>query len=83
MYISKTQRVFVVGRVVFACLVYTIPSMQINPSIPVEVRHIIQTLKNKGFLAYIVGGCVRDILLEAEPKDWDITTNATPDQIQK
>ncbi len=57
--------------------------MQINPSIPMEVRHVIQTLKNKGFLAYVVGGCVRDILLGAEPKDWDITTNATPDQIQE
>lgn len=36
-----------------------------------------------GFEAYIVGGCVRDMLLKRVPKDWDITTNAKPEQIQE
>ena len=36
-----------------------------------------------GFEAYIVGGCVRDFLLDKEPKDWDVTTNAKPEEIQK
>ncbi len=36
-----------------------------------------------GFQAYLVGGCVRDILLSKEPKDWDIATNAKPEEIQK
>ena len=36
----------------------------------------------QGFEAYLVGGCVRDLLLGREPKDWDITTNARPEQIQ-
>lgn len=40
------------------------------------------TLEKAGFEAYLVGGCVRDIMLGREPKDWDITTNATPDEIQ-
>lgn len=57
--------------------------MQINVSIPKEILKILQKLHEAGFLAYIVGGCVRDILLGAEPKDWDITTNAKPEQIQK
>src|SRR3989344_5036796 len=51
--------------------------------IPKEVKKIIDALKNVGFEAYIVGGCVRDFLLEIEPKDWDITTNAKPEEIQK
>jgi tRNA nucleotidyltransferase/poly(A) polymerase len=42
----------------------------------------VRNLKNAGFEAYLVGGCVRDLLLNKEPKDWDITTNATPEQIQ-
>ena len=38
-------------------------------------------LEQAGFEAFIVGGCVRDLLLERVPKDWDITTNATPEEI--
>jgi len=51
--------------------------------IPKEVKHIIEGLNKAGFEAYIVGGCVRDFLLEKEPNDWDITTNAKPEEIQK
>jgi poly(A) polymerase/tRNA nucleotidyltransferase (CCA-adding enzyme) len=51
--------------------------------IPKEVKSIIQNLQKAGFEAYIVGGCVRDFLLEKEPKDWDVTTNAKPEEIQK
>jgi tRNA nucleotidyltransferase (CCA-adding enzyme) len=54
--------------------------MQIN--IPQQVEYILQQLNNNGFEAYIVGGCVRDSLLNREPKDWDITTNATPLQVK-
>jgi poly(A) polymerase len=42
---------------------------------------IVQTLRQKGFQAYLVGGCVRDILLQREPKDYDIATSATPTQV--
>jgi tRNA nucleotidyltransferase (CCA-adding enzyme) len=41
-----------------------------------------QTLEKGGFEAWIVGGCVRDLLIGKAPKDWDVTTNATPEQIQ-
>jgi len=40
-------------------------------------------LQKAGFEAYIVGGCVRDFLLDMSPQDWDVTTNAKPEEIQK
>ena len=49
--------------------------------IPKEVSHVTNTLKGAGFEAYLVGGCVRDLLMNREPKDWDVTTNAKPEQI--
>ncbi|MBP9760083.1 MAG: HD domain-containing protein [Candidatus Pacebacteria bacterium] len=51
-------------------------------NIPSEVTRVTETLKNAGFEAYLVGGCVRDLIVGKEPKDWDVTTNAHPDQIQ-
>jgi poly(A) polymerase len=42
---------------------------------------IVQTLRQQGFHAYLVGGCVRDLLLGREPKDYDVATNATPEQV--
>ena len=51
--------------------------------IPQEVAHILEKLETAGFEAFAVGGCVRDLLIDREPKDWDATTNATPEQIQK
>ncbi len=50
--------------------------------IPKEVKKALQVLQDKKFEAYIVGGCVRDLLRNVEPKDWDLTTNANPEQIQ-
>ena len=51
--------------------------------IPKEVQSIVEKLKKQGFEAFVVGGCVRDFLREVRPKDWDITTNAKPKEIQK
>lgn len=50
--------------------------------IPREVSATAHALKEKGYAAYLVGGCVRDILLRREPKDWDIATDATPAEVQ-
>ncbi|MBU2158708.1 CCA tRNA nucleotidyltransferase [Patescibacteria group bacterium] len=50
--------------------------------IPIEVTTVTNTLRTAGYEAYLVGGCVRDLLIERAPKDWDITTNAKPEQIQ-
>ena len=51
--------------------------------LPEEVQLILSTLQEEGFEAYAVGGCVRDLILDHEPKDWDVTTNAPPDKIQE
>lgn len=50
--------------------------------IPREVAAVTEALERAGYEAYLVGGCVRDALLGKTPKDWDVTTNATPEQIQ-
>jgi len=42
---------------------------------------IVRRLRSEGFQAYLVGGCVRDLVMGREPKDYDVTTNATPDQV--
>ncbi|NDF66106.1 MAG: polynucleotide adenylyltransferase PcnB, partial [Betaproteobacteria bacterium] len=44
--------------------------------------NVVQTLQDKGFEAYIVGGAVRDLLLGLRPKDFDVATNATPEQVK-
>lgn len=54
--------------------------MQIK--IPEDVGYILQTLTKHGYEAYAVGGCVRDSILGREPHDWDITTNALPQQVK-
>ncbi len=51
--------------------------------IPEEVESVIDKLKKRGFEAYAVGGCVRDFLRGVEPQDWDVATNAKPEEIQK
>ena len=51
--------------------------------LPNGVLYIIEKLENEGFEAYAVGGCVRDRLLNKEPYDWDITTSAKPEDIQR
>jgi poly(A) polymerase len=45
--------------------------------------HVCRTLRAAGYQAYLVGGCVRDLLLKREPADYDVSTDATPDQVQK
>jgi putative nucleotidyltransferase with HDIG domain len=52
-----------------------------NSKIPLYVTHVTSTLEKAGFEAFIVGGCVRDLLIERSPKDWDITTDAKPEEI--
>jgi putative nucleotidyltransferase with HDIG domain len=57
-------------------------SKPLELSIPKEVSYVTKTLEKAGFEAYLIGGCVRDLLLHKKPKDWDVTTNATPEEIQ-
>ncbi|MBN2884915.1 HD domain-containing protein [Patescibacteria group bacterium] len=50
-------------------------------TIPVYILKIIKKLHAVGYKVELVGGCVRDVLMEKQPKDWDLTTNARPEQI--
>lgn len=56
---------------------------QYNEQIPKEAICIIDTIEKAGYEAYIVGGCVRDLLMGRTPHDWDITTSAKPEQIKE
>jgi len=44
---------------------------------------VIRTLRDRGHQAYLCGGCVRDLLLHRQPADYDVTTDATPDQVMR
>lgn len=57
--------------------------MQLRPKIAPYIVEIISQLQNAGYEAYIVGGAVRDFLLNRQPKDYDLSTSATPEQIKK
>ncbi|TAK96694.1 polynucleotide adenylyltransferase, partial [Patescibacteria group bacterium] len=44
--------------------------------IPQQVIDVLNQLAKAGFESYVVGGCVRDLIMNREPKDWDVTTKA-------
>lgn len=50
--------------------------------IPKDVNYILDKLNDNGYEGFIVGGCVRDSIMRATPKDWDITTSATPQEVK-
>ena len=52
-----------------------------NNLIPEYVTRVTKTLQKANFEAFLVGGCVRDIIIGRKPKDWDVTTNAKPEEI--
>ena len=56
--------------------------MDFDITLPLPVTRAVSVLESCGYEAYTVGGCVRDSLLGRTPNDWDITTNATPEQMK-
>src|SRR4030088_3478422 len=56
-------------------------SQRIDNSRYVVARRIVLALRDARHQAYFAGGCVRDLLLGAEPKDFDVATSATPDEV--
>ncbi|MGE5585296.1 MAG: CCA tRNA nucleotidyltransferase [Bacillota bacterium] len=60
----------------FECIV------NMNMEVPMHVARIARELEARGHHAYVVGGAVRDSLLGRTPKDWDICTSATPDDVE-
>ena len=53
-----------------------------NKDISSKALEVVKGLQNAGYQAYLVGGCVRDLLLNMKPKDFDVATNATPEQVK-
>ncbi len=51
--------------------------------VPKDVERVVEKLTAAGHAAYVVGGCVRDAIRGVDPQDWDVATDATPDEIQK
>ncbi|MFN8945654.1 MAG: poly(A) polymerase [Pseudobdellovibrionaceae bacterium] len=74
-------------------LMYCVTEMKSTPTNPSKLINkkyidpraldIVERLKKNGFESYLVGGCVRDLLVQVVPKDFDIVTNAQPQQIKK
>jgi len=52
-------------------------------NLPREIQNIIRTLRNSGFEGYAVGGCVRDMIRGVEPQDFDVATDARPEEVEK
>lgn len=59
-----------------------IPAAAVRAAIPRDVADLLRTLRTAGFGAYVVGGAVRDVIAGRVPTDWDLATEATPDQIR-
>ena len=57
-------------------------NQKVRIEVPQKGQYIIDRIREAGFEAYVVGGCVRDRILGREPEDWDITTSAKPEQIK-
>ncbi len=72
------RRMFLRGRQVCACTRAKGVSMRID--IPDYAAEVLQRLNDSGFSAFVVGGCLRDILLGRRPGDWDICTSALPEE---
>src|SRR5207248_3117082 len=54
-----------------------------SPGTRQDATAIVRRLREAGHVAYFAGGCVRDMLLEHEPKDFDVATDAPPDRVRK
>lgn len=55
--------------------------MKNSISLPESVQQILDRFQQHGYEAYVVGGCIRDVLLHQTPSDWDFCTSANPDEI--
>ena len=57
--------------------------MELKELIDASIKEIVEQLQKAGYEAYIVGGAVRDLLLGLKPKDFDVATNATPEEVKR
>ena len=58
------------------------PAAAVRAAIPRDVADLLRALRTSGFGAYVVGGAVRDVIAGRTPADWDLATEATPDQLR-
>ncbi|MEI6849095.1 MAG: hypothetical protein WCK50_03620 [bacterium] len=58
------------------------PAAAVRAAIPPDVADLLRALRTAGFGAYVVGGAVRDVIAGRVPADWDLATEATPDQLR-
>ena len=58
------------------------PAAAVRAAIPRDVADLLRALRTAGFGAYVVGGAVRDVIAGRTPADWDLATEATPDQLR-
>ena len=64
--------------------VISVENAQIDTTqISANARQVVDRLQEQGYQAYLVGGCVRDLILGLKPKDFDVSTNATPEQVKR
>ena len=56
--------------------------MPIKKSLSKPAKRVIRQLQEAGYDAYVVGGAVRDLMIGIEPKDYDVATDATPEQVK-
>ncbi|MCP4176206.1 MAG: hypothetical protein GY756_00395 [bacterium] len=62
---------------------HIVKKINLNNRIEFYITHLISRLQKSGYDAYLVGGAIRDILLERVPKDYDVATSATPEQVRR
>src|SRR5437016_254213 len=60
-----------------------LPAALAAADIPEAVLNVARQIQKRGFKASLVGGCVRDLIRRAAPKDWDVATSATPDDVRQ
>ena len=56
--------------------------IKVRIQLPYEVEWVIGKIRDAGYEAFAVGGCVRDTLLGRTPEDWDVTTSARPEAVK-
>ena len=76
---KKPNRSYQTSGEIFSARKFKVYRQKISPG----ALHVVRQLQKNGYSAYIVGGAVRDILLGLQPKDFDVATNATPEEVKR
>jgi N-acyl-D-aspartate/D-glutamate deacylase len=75
-----TLSIFKIAFILFS--IYNV-NMNVKFEIPDYVQKVARMLTKEGFVCYLVGGALRDVVLDIEPDDYDLATDATPDEMLK